>query len=65
MLSLFECHVSPVSNGNASNGGGNNEDEVINLTHYGEDSDDSVRSITVATSSAAEKQGVSSRSRSR
>ena len=52
------------SNGNSSNGGGNKEDEIINLTHYGEDSDDSVRSIPVSAS-PEEKPTSSRQSRSR
>lgn len=52
------------SNG-SSNNGENKEDEIINLTQYGDDSDDSVKSIPVTASSAPEKQSSSRRSRSR
>lgn len=54
------------SNG-SSNNGENKEDEIINLTlaQYGDDSDDSVKSIPVTASSAPEKQSTSRRSRSR
>lgn len=54
------------SNGSSNNGvGENKEDEIINLTQYGDDSDDSVKSIPVTASSAPEKQSTSRRSRSR
>lgn len=52
------------SNGNSTNGG-IKEDEIINLTHYGDDSDDSVKSIPLASSPKADKSSASKRSRSR
>lgn len=53
------------SNGNSTNGG-SKEDEIINLTHYGDDSsDDSVKSIPLAAPPKADKSSASKRSRSR
>lgn len=52
------------SNGNSTNGE-IKEDEIINLTHYGDDSDDSVKSIPLASLPKAEKPSASKRSRSR
>lgn len=52
------------SNGTSSkNGSGTVEDEVINLTHCADDSDDSVKSIPIST--ATPSAAVKSRSRSR